>query len=483
MRVLFVSSEVFPLVKTGGLADVSGALPAALRGAGVDVRVLMPAYPQAKAALSDVDVVASFGSPLGAGETRLLEARLPGADVPLWLLDCPDLYQRDGGPYQAPDGADWWDNGLRFGLLGWAAAALCQDWSPVDWRPDLLHVNDWQAGLAPAYLHAWGRRRPPTVLTIHNIAYQGVFGAELVERLELPAAMYAMDGLEYYGRMSFLKGGCFYSDRLTTVSPTYAREIQAAPAGMGLEGLLWMRRADLMGILNGVDYGVWSPEGDPCLAHRFGADLAGKDAAKRALQEETGLAVEPETPLFVVVSRLNDHKGMDLVLGAMPFLLAQGVQLAVLGSGERRMEDAFRAVAAQQPGRVAARIGYDEALAHRMIAGGDVLLMPSRSEPCGLTQLYALRYGTVPLVHHAGGLADTVVDATYDTLVGHSATGFVFRNADVAGLRWCVERALGFWREHPDQWRAIRANGPRQDFSWRRSAERYRELYDSLLRT
>lgn len=479
MRVLFVSSEVFPLIKTGGLADVSGALPPALAELDIDVRILMPGYPQALARLEEPRRIASFGDPLRAGETHLVEGRLPGTQLVVWLIDNPTQYDRSGGPYQDEWGGDWFDNGLRFGLLGWVAAALCRDWSPLDWRPDVVHANDWQSGLAATYLRAWGGPRPGTVLTIHNIAYQGSFAADLVARLELPADMYQPEGLEYWGRMSFLKAGCFYSDKLTTVSPTYARQIQSAPHGFGLEGLLAHRRRDLVGILNGVDYGVWNPAGDALLPQPYGSDLAGKPAVKAALQADLGLEVS-DAPLFVIVSRLNDHKGMDLVLAGIPFLQQHGGQLALLGSGERWMEDGFRAVAAQFPSRIAARIGYDEALAHRMIAGGDVLLMPSRSEPCGLTQMYALRYGTVPLVHETGGLADTVVDAAYDTLVGGTATGFVFKHADVGGLEWCIERVVQTYH-NPDTWARIRANGPHQDFSWHRAAEKYRDLYRSLL--
>lgn len=481
MRALFVASEVFPMVKTGGLADVAGALPAALRDVGVDVRVLMPGYPQAIAVLGDAAHRASFGTPFG--EARLIEGMMPGSDVPVWLLDCPELYRRAGGPYQDENGHDWADNGLRFGLLSWAAATLCREWSPVDdWRPDVLHAHDWQAGLAAAYLKIWGGPRPATVFTIHNIAYQGAFGQELVAQLELPASSYAMDGLEFYGRMSFLKAGCFYSDKLTTVSPTYAAEIQTAPSGCGLEGLLAHRRADLVGILNGVDYDIWSPEVDPHLPVVYGRDLVGKEAARRALRSELGLTQDEDSPLFVIVSRFTHHKGIDLVLSAMPFLLGHGAQLAVLGSGERWMEESFHQVAQQHPGRVAARIGYDEPLAHRLIAGGDVLLMPSRAEPCGLTQMYALRYGTVPLVHQTGGLADTIVDAAYDTMLNGSATGLAFKNADLGGLEWCIERAISLFRHH-DQWHRIRGAGPRQDFSWQRSAERYAELYQSLAAT
>ncbi len=479
MRVLFVSSEVFPLIKTGGLADVSGALPPALTELGIDVRILMPGYPQAMAKLEAPHRIATLGSPLGAGETHLVEGRLPGTDVIVWLIDSPAQYARGGGPYQDEWGVDWFDNGLRFGLLGWVAAALCRDWSPLDWQPDVVHANDWQSGLTAAYLRAWGGPRPGTVLTIHNIAYQGCFPAALVPRLELPDSLYQPEGMEFYGRMSFLKAACFYSDKLTTVSPTYAREIQSSPNGFGLEGLLAHRRRDLVGILNGVDYEVWNPAADDHLPLGYGSDLLGKAAVKTALQTELGLE-QSTAPLFIIVSRLNDHKGMDLVLAAIPFLLQHGCQLAVLGSGERWMEDGFRAVAAQHPTRIAARIGYDETLAHRLIAGGDVLLMPSRAEPCGLTQLYALRYGTVPLVHETGGLADTVVDAAYDTLLGGTATGFVFKHADRGGLEWCIERVVQMY-QNTDSWSRIRTAGPRQDFSWHRAAERYRDLYASLM--
>jgi starch synthase len=479
MRVLFASSEIFPLIKTGGLADVSGALPPALAELGLDVRLLMPGYPQAMARLESPHRVASLGSPLGAGEAHLVEGRLPGTDVPVWLIDCPAQYQRDGGPYQDQWGNDWFDNGLRFGLLSWTAAALSRDWSPFDWRPDVIHCNDWQTGLAPAYLQAWGGPRPGTVMTIHNIAYQGGFPGDLVGRLDLPATCYQPEGLEYYGRMSFLKAGLFYSDKLTTVSPTYARQIQSAPQGFGMEGLLAHRRRDLIGILNGVDYGVWNPATDPHLLRPYGADLQGKAEAKAALEAELGLD-QDDSPLFVIVSRLNDHKGMDLVLAAIPFLLRHGGKLALLGTGERWMEDGFRAVAAQHPSRIAAHIGYDETMAHRLIAGGDVLLMPSRSEPCGLTQLYALQYGTVPLVHETGGLADTVVDVAYDTMLNGSATGFAFKHADLGGLEWCIERVVQTYR-NTETWARIRAAGPRQDFSWHRAAERYRDLYAGLL--
>ncbi|HSV28337.1 MAG TPA: glycogen synthase GlgA, partial [Candidatus Omnitrophota bacterium] len=472
MRVLFASSEVYPLVKTGGLADVSGALPAALIEAGQDVKVLMPGYPEAMDKAEGKRTVGSLGDPLGVGsEAKLVSAKLPGSGVPLWLIDCPALYNRPGGPYQDSVGADWPDNPLRFGMLSWAAAHLCTEGSPVKWRPQVLHANDWQTGLAPAYLQAWDVvDRPATAFTIHNIAYQGIFPAATVATLGLPASMYQMDGLEYWDQMSFLKAGLFYSDRITTVSPRYAKEIQAAPHGCGMEGLLAWRSADLLGILNGADYGVWNPATDPHLAQPYKpADFAkGKAANKAALQRELGLAENPDAPLMVIVSRLNDLKGMDMVLAVLPVLLREGAQLAVVGTGDRALEESFRAAAARNPGQLAVNIGYSEPLAHRLMAAGDMLLMPSRFEPCGLTQFYAFRYGCVPVVHSTGGLADTVMDTTYDSVMTGTATGFVFEHANAGAFQWCVERALGTFRQK-DQWRKIQKACVAQDFSWIRS--------------
>ncbi|WP_173982947.1 glycogen synthase GlgA [Magnetospirillum sp. SS-4] len=485
MRVLFASSEVFPLIKTGGLADVSGALPAALAEAGADMRILLPGYPQAMDATEAKREVGSLGDPLAIGaETRLVSGKLPESGVPVWLIDCPVLFQRDGGPYQDGHGRDWPDNALRFGLLSRVAAQLCTDGSPAKWRPQILHCNDWQTGLAPAYLHAWELlARPGTVFTIHNIAYQGQFPPEMVARLGFPPEMYAMEGLEYYDSLSFLKGGLYYSDRLTTVSPRYAKEIQTPAFGCGIEGLLSRRATDLCGILNGADYGVWDPESDSHLAHPFKpGDTAGKARNKAALQEELGLAPLPQAPLMVIVSRLSDHKGMDLVLAALPAILAMGAQVALVGTGDHQLEDGFRAAAAAHPAQVAACIGYSEQLAHRMMAGGDILLMPSRFEPCGLTQFYAFRYGTVPVAHATGGLADTLVDTGYDTLMTGTANGFVFEHCNAGAFQWAVERAVAL-HARPDQWRKIVKACVAQDFSWGRSALRYLDLYKSLAGT
>ncbi len=481
MRVLFTSPEIFPLVKTGGLGDVAGALPPALHRAGAEMRLLMPAYPGVET-LTEAKPVANLGDPFGRGDAVVLEGRMPQSDLTLWLLDCPALFHRDGGPYQDGAGQDWPDNDLRFALLGWTAARLSRGDSPLPWQPHVLHAHDWQTGLAAAYLRAWGGARPGVVFTIHNMAYQGLFAADLVPRLNLPWSLHTMDGFEFWGRMSYLKAGLAFSDKLTTVSPTYAKEIQTPAYGFGMEGLLSYRAKDLSGILNGADYGVWDPAGDSHLACRYGADdvVRGKAANKAALQAELGLPAAPSVPLCVVISRLNDQKGMDLLLAIMPALLEQGAQLALLGTGEHAIEAAMQALAKARPDQVAVRIGYSEGMAHRLQAGGDILLMPSRFEPCGLTQIYALRYGTLPVVSFTGGLADTVVDASYATLLHGKATGFVFQQCTPSAFQWCVERAIGMYRR-PEQWRDIQANAMRQAFSWDQAAGRYLDLYRSLL--
>lgn len=485
MRILFAASEVFPLVKTGGLADVAGALPAALAAAGHDVRVLLPGYPQALAAAQDPQPAGSLGDPLGVGEeATLVAARLPGSGVPVWLIRCPKLYERAGGPYQDADGADFADNALRFGLLSWAAAHLSTQGSPLGWPPQILHCHDWQSGLALAYLRAWEpEEAPATVFTIHNIAYQGRFAPDWLPRLGLAWSLFHPDGLEYWGDLSFLKAGLVYADRLTTVSPRYAREIQSPAFGCGLEGVLSRRAADLVGILNGADYGVWNPAADSRLPHPYGAGglEAGKAANKAALQHALGLEADPAAPLLIIVSRLTDQKGMDMVLATLPAILRQGAQLAVLGAGDKALEQGFLSAAAGSPGRMSVTIGYSEDLAHRLLGGGDMLLMPSRFEPCGLTQFYALRYGTVPVVHATGGLADTVMDCSYDSLMTGTGTGFVFEHANAGAFQWCVERAIAAFRDR-GQWRRIQAAGIAQDFGWAGSAARYGALYGELAR-
>jgi len=487
VRVLHVASEMVPLVKTGGLADVVGALVPALARAGVDARALLPGYPAVPGGLRDLRVVGRVPHLPGGGEGRLLAGRTDeGAQVA--LLDAPHLFDRPGGPYAGPDGRDWPDNPVRFAALSWAARAVALDgaWAEdgAPWTPDVVHVHDWQAGLAPAYLElerrTWGRPRPATVATIHNMAFQGTADAGLLPALNLPPDAWAVEGVEYHGAVSTLKAALHYADRLTTVSPTYAREIRTPAGGFGLEGLLERRRDDLVGILNGIDAKAWDPAADPALPAAYGLDaMEGKRACAAALRAEAGLADRPDAPLFAVVSRLTWQKGTDLLAAVVPRLLETGGQLVLLGSGDRDLEDAFRAAAAAHPGAVAVRIGYDEGLSHRIQAGADALLVPSRFEPCGLTQMYALRYGTVPVVRRTGGLADTVVHADATTIAEGRGTGVVFEDADPAGLAWAIGHAADLVRR-PDDLARVRRAGMAVDNGWDRRADAYAALYREL---
>jgi starch synthase len=479
MRVLYVTSEVFPFAKTGGLADVSASLPVALRDLGIDVRLLVPGYGQALDRAPDAREVLRLGDPLGFGEVRLLETNLPHTDVPVWMIDCPRLYNRAGGLYQTEAGEDWPDNALRFALLNHVAAGIANEPGRA-WRPDLIHANDWHAGLIPLLLAGRARPRPATLFTIHNLAYQGLFAADELARLDLPPNAY--DVMEFYGRISFLKAGIRSADAITTVSPTYASEILTPEYGCGLEGLLRERAADLTGILNGVDYRIWDPSTDPYLACNYSArSVAAKAECKRATQMELGLEVEPETPLLAFMSRLVHQKMPDVVLEALPGLLDQGMQFVMVAEGDNGYRTCFRNLAARYPGRVAVQ-GYQEALGHRLLAGADMLLHPARFEPCGLVPIYALRYGTVPLVRRSGGMADTVVDASPEAVRQGTATGLAFDDPSPAELTACVGRAMSLYRQ-PISWRRIQAAAMRQDFSWQRSARAYTDLYRSLTGT
>jgi len=478
MRLLHAASEIFPLVKTGGLADVLGALPAAQAAAGDDVMVVVPGYPRVLAAGDGLAEIAPIAERFGAAG-RLLKGRLAGLAVPAYVVDIPDFFDREGNPYLGPDGTDWPDNWARFAAFARAAADLAAGADPA-WRPDLLHAHDWQAALAPAFL-AHGSASPSSVLTVHNLAYQGLFPAERYASLGLPAAFWGPEGAEYWGQLSYLKAGLMTAGKLSTVSRTYAAEIQGPEQGCGLDGVLRARSADLTGIVNGVDYAVWSPEHDPYLpcGYRPGA-MAGKALVKTVLRRELGLESVSEVPLFGVVSRLTWHKGLDLLAGAAEAVLSRGAQIALLGSGEKGLEAAFQDLAVRHPGQVAVRLGYDEALAHRIIGGADVILVPSRSEPCGLTQLYGLKYGTLPLVRATGGLADTVVNAEAAAVDEGRATGFVFHDATAPALAGTLGWVCDMWRDRA-VWQRIQAAAMAQDFSWDRAAAAYRELYSAAL--
>jgi len=478
-RVLFVVSELYPFVKTGGLGDVAAALPAALRSLDVDARVLVPGYRPILDAAPDGPAVWQTADLLGGGPARLLATTLGSSRVPAYVLDCPGYYARGGGPYLDEAGSEWPDNALRFAALGWAARELCL-LDAADHRPDLVHAHDWQAGLAVAYVKLGPRPEVPCIATVHSIAYAGAFDRSVFSGLRLPDESYSIDGVEFYGRVSFLKAALYYADALTTVSPTYAREIQTDGHGGGFEGLLRARSQRLRGILNGVDYSEWSPERDAFLPAPYGPkNLAGKALSKRELSFRFGLAAG-DGPVFGLVSRLVWQKGIDYLVAATPWLVEQGGRLVVLGAGDAPLVESLRALARAFPGRVALREGYDESLSHLVQAGSDAILVPSRAEPCGLTQLYALRYGSPPIVRRTGGLADTVVDTSETTLSLGTATGFSFVDPTADALRTALSRALHLHGQ-PRTWQQLQTHGMLADFGWKRSAERYVELYDSLL--
>lgn len=481
MNVLFVSSEVFPLAKTGGLADVAGSLPQAVAAEGLDVRILLPAYPSAVEYLQRTRSVdsANFQDPL-LYDARLIEGVLPGSELRVLLLDIPRLFQREGGPYADVQNREWPDNALRFACLSRAACDLAMDRAGIQWRADLVHCNDWQTGLIPAWL-SLESSRPATVFTIHNQAYQGLFDRAIFDELALPDSWWGPEALEYYGSFSFLKAGLVFADKITTVSPTYARELLSSEFGCGLEGVLAQRIDDLCGILNGVDRKVWDPATDQHLPERYSSSSieAGKRANKAALQRQLNLPVKAHTPLVSLVGRLVYQKGIDLVIDLIEYHSDADIQWAILGTGEADYEQALQRLAARYPDRISVQITYDEGLAHRIEAAADMFLMPSRFEPCGLNQMYSLLYGTVPVVRNTGGLADTVVDPEADP---QRANGFVFTRAEVTALRAVFERALDAY-SRPQDWAVLRARGMTGNFSWQRSAEHYVKIYWDALET
>ena len=479
-RVLFASSEAHPLIKTGGLGDVSGTLPTVLQTLGDDVRLVLPAYRSVLQRLPALRPVAQLRLPGTAQQVRILEGRLPATEVVLWLIDSPAHFDRDGGPYMAPNGDDWPDNAARFALFARAVVELAQDRAGLGWGAEVVHCNDWQTGLVPALL-AHEPSRPGTVFTIHNLAYQGVFPWDTFVALALPSDLWRMEAMEFYGSFSFIKGGLAFADWITTVSPTYADEIRSAEYGYGLEGLLTYRADRLRGILNGVDYHTWDPAHDPLIPYPYSpARTQGKKKNKGALQRQFNLTESPDIPLLGLVGRLVEQKGVDLVIAALPQLLTQPLQVVVVGTGAPRFEQALRDLADQYPGRVGALIGYDERSAHLVEAGSDLFLMPSRFEPCGLNQIFSLRYGTVPVVRRTGGLADTVVHADKSALAEGRATGIVFQDTTVAALTEAVTTALQLYAR-PRVWRKLMLTAMAQDYSWERSAAAYRELYQQAI--
>lgn len=482
MRILYVTSEAYPLVKTGGLADVSGSLPAALRHIGEDVRILIPGYPQVLAKLRNTRPLIELKWLPMVGNVQLMIGEMPDTGVPVIVIDHQALYGRDGGPYQDSSGHEWIDNPVRFGTLSRIAAILSLKASPLtDWIPDIVHFNDWQGGLTAAYMRYSGMPHAKSVLGVHNLAFQGNFPAEWVEKLGLPKEGFTPEGFEYYDQLSFLKAGIYYADKIATVSPTYAQEIQTSEYGFGLQGLLARRSHDIVGILNGIDLQEWDPAADPHLPQNYDrSSLDKKSGVKLELQARLGLNQNSEAPLLGVVSRLTHQKGLDLLLHCATPLLEQGCQLAVLGSGAHALEQGFLQLAQQYPQQVSVTIGYNEPLSHLIMAGADMFIMPSRFEPCGLNQMYGLRYGTPPVVRRTGGLADSVHDTTESSLNNGMANGFAFDLATPEELLATIRRGLGYFSDSK-QWRRIQRNGMAVDVGWDHSAQDYLDIYRSIL--
>jgi starch synthase len=477
LRILSVTSELHPLIKTGGLADVAGALPLALAGHDMAVRSLLPAYPQVLRALEKPKAVHSYKMLFGA-PARLLAAKLNGLD--LLLLDSPSLFgTRDGGPYADLSGHDWTDNWRRFAALSAVAADVAAG-AVKGWQADLVHAHDWQAAMTAAYVRYGRAPVTPVVLTVHNLAFQGRFDAGIFPDLGLPASAYSMEGVEYYGGVGFLKAGIQHADAITTVSPTYAEEIRTPAFGMGLDGLLRGRGQALQGIVNGIDTAEWDPATDASLPTNYAVRSLGSRAANRRALEKRFALRRGKGPIFAIISRLTWQKGIDLIVDSIEHIVTEGGRLVVLGSGDSAFEGALLAAAARHRGLIGVVTGYDEPLAHLIQAGADAILIPSRFEPCGLTQLYGLRYGTVPIAARTGGLADTIIDANEAALASGAATGILHAPASGDALKAAISRATTLYRA-PGVWQAIRKQGMRGDYGWGRSSARYAALYRSLI--
>ena len=473
-KILFASSEAYPLIKTGGLGDVTGSLPISLKTLQQDIRLVLPAYQEILRQKGKIKTIARIKLPLG--QVKILERLLPGTRLKVWLVDCPPCFDRPGNPYQGPNDLPWPDNAERFTLFCQAITSLALDQAGLDWQPDLVHCNDWQTGLVPALLSRH-KTRPATLFTVHNLAYQGLFPATVFSALNLPDSFWSPDSLEYFGQLSFIKGGLVFADHINTVSPSYAREIQTPKFGCGLDGLLRYRKEKLSGILNGIDK-TWDPSHDPALVSPYSLhNLKAKQKNKKALQQELNLPLSDNTPLLGFIGRLVEQKGIDLLLEILPEIVSLPAQTVFLGSGENRYEQELQQLAQRHPKQIAVKTGFDEALAHRIEAGADMFMMPSRFEPCGLNQMYSLCYGTIPIVHRVGGLADTVVDAIPTNLQDGTATGVVFNKADSAVLLEAIKRSALLYQQQ-NYWLPLQQRGMTQDFSWKSSAKLYLKLYE-----
>ena len=479
-KILYISSEAFPLVKTGGLGDVAGSLPIALQKNSQDVRLLLPAYPQAiqrSEKHKRVALTSYYNLPV-----EILETRLPGSRVPVWLVDCPALFNRPGGPYSDEHGSSWHDNALRFTVFCHAAVDIALNKLQLEWQPEVVHCNDWQTGLVPALLNLHGNR-PATIFTIHNLAYQGIFDQRTFDELHLPKALWHMGGVEFHGSFSFIKGGLAYADKITTVSANYSREILEPEYGYGLDGLLRHRSNDLCGILNGIDEKQWNPGTDANLTQKYNRKtLSQKPQNKLALQRELQLPEDENIPMIGMVSRLVEQKGLETILQSLPLLVEMPIQLVVLGTGDIHYEMQLTEWAQRYPEKIKILIGYNEALSHQVIAASDLYLMPSNFEPCGLSQLYSLRYGTLPIVTNVGGLADTVTDASEENIANTTADGFVLKERTASSLTATMQYALGLYKK-PLIWRQLQQCAMSRDFSWQGSASHYIELYQEVIQT
>ncbi|MDH5613122.1 MAG: glycogen synthase GlgA [Gammaproteobacteria bacterium] len=477
-KILYVTSEAFPLIKTGGLADVAGSLPTALLKQSQDVHLLLPAYPEVLSKINKSKKLSTstyYGLPV-----QIIETHLPGSKVIVWLVDCPAAFNRPGGPYADKHGRAWHDNALRFAVFCHAAVDIALNQLEIGWQPDIVHCNDWQTGLIPALLSLYPKR-PATIFTIHNLAYQGLFDRQTFIDLHLPAELWQMNGLEFYDQLSFIKGGLAYADEITTVSPSYAREILQPEYGYGLDGLLNNRRQHLTGILNGIDEKYWNPGTDKHLKQKYNRrTLSKKSINKTELQQKLSLPVDASIFMIGMVSRLVEQKGLDIILQSLPTLLTLPIQLVILGTGETHYEIILSEWAQRYPDRLKVIIGYDEPLAHMIEAASDVYLMPSTFEPCGLNQLYSLRYGTLPIATPVGGLADTVTDATKTNIENDTANGFVVKTQSAATLLTTLQDALTLYQK-PEIWRQLQTNAMSGDFSWQASAGRYITLYQQML--
>lgn len=485
MKVLFASSEVWPLLKTGGLGDVAYSLPHALHAEGADVRLVLPAYRNVLEKLESISILGWISFTLAGKQrdVRILQASHPQFDLPIWLVDCQELFDRDGNPYVHADGYDWPDNAERFTLFSKAVSMLAMDVLESGWKPDVVHSNDWQTGMVSAFLDQ-EPERPHRVFTIHNMAYGGYFSHDEYNRLRLPGHWWSAEGVEFYGNFSMLKAGMIYSDAITTVSPTYADEICTSAFGYGLEGVLSSHRYKLSGILNGIDTKSWNPSTDSLIPYHFTAKQRnpGKAKNKQALLESYGIKVTKEkldAPLLGMVSRLVEQKGIDMVISAIPKILdSSNATFILIGTGHTYFETQLQKLSAKHPERVLVTIGYDETKAHLLEAGSDIFLMPSRFEPCGLNQMYSLRYGTLPIVHRTGGLADTVIDAGENAPkeIASGANGFVFDTPIAKTLLMTIERALEIFK-HKKSWHQLQRNAMQKDFGWKTSAKSYMKIY------